>query len=106
MIWADIGAPLVVAAIVAFAAAFATRFAWAGFIGALIGVPLCLYLKDMPYLQWVSLTALPANVVAATALWQRRSDIGFAFLLPFMLQTALILILWWRNFPVFTGFRF
>jgi uncharacterized membrane protein YfcA len=106
MKWAVMGLPVVAAAIASFGVAFATRYTLAGFAGALIATPLSLYLKDMPYLHWVSLAAVPANFLAATALWRKREDIAFAMLLPFMLQIALIAILWYRNFPVFTGFRF
>lgn len=97
---------VVAAAIAAFGVAFATRLTWAGFIGALIVVPLSVYLEDMPYLHWVSLAALPASFVSAIAQWRRRNDIAFAFLLPFMLMVVLIVILWVRNFDVFVGFRF
>lgn len=72
MTWADVGPPLVVAAIVAFAVAFATRFTWTGFIGALIAVPLCLYLKDMPYLQWVSLAGKRGRCHGVVAAQERH----------------------------------
>ena len=104
--WAVIGLPLLAAAIAAFGVALSTRHTWAGLAGAVIAVPLCLYLKDMPYLHWVSLAALPANFVSAAALWRGRHDIAFAMLLPFMIMVVLVVILWLRNFPVFTGFRF
>lgn len=103
---AVIGWPLVAAAIVAFGVAFATRHTWAGLAGAFIAVPLSLYLKDMPYLHWVSLAALPGSFLSAAALWRSRHDIAFAMLLPFMLMIVLAVILWWRNFNVFAGFRF
>ena len=104
--WAVIGWPVVAAAIVAFGVAFSTRRAWAGFAGALIAAPLCLYLKDMPYLHWASLAALPANFVSVAALWRGRRDIAFAMLLPFMLMAVLAVILLLRNFSVFVGYRF
>jgi len=106
MDWAVLGWAVVATAITAFGVAFGTRYTWAGFLGALIATPLSLYLKDMPYLHWVSLAALPANFVSATALWRGRHDVAFAMLLPFMLTIALIVILWIRNFDVFVGFRF
>ena len=106
MAWSVIGLPLLAAAIVAFGVALSTRHTWAGFAGALIAVPLSLYLKDMPYLHWVSLAALPANFISAVASWRGRHDIAFAMLLPFMIMIVLITILWFRNFPVFSGFRF
>jgi hypothetical protein len=104
--WAEMGWPVVVAAIVAFVAAFSTRHTWAGFAGASIGAPLCLYLSDMPYLHWVSLAALPASFVAAAAVWRGRRDIAFAMLLPFMMMVVLAVILLIRNFSVFEGYRF
>ena len=106
MPWAVIGWPVVAAAIAAFVVAFATRHTWVGFAGALISAPLCLYLTDMPYLHWVSLTALAANFVAGAALLRGRHDVAFAMLLPFMLTIVLTVILWLRNFSVFSGFRF
>jgi hypothetical protein len=60
----------------------------------------------MPYLHWVSLAALPANFLSAAALWRERHDIAFAMLLPFMIMVALVVILWYRNFSVFVGYRF
>jgi hypothetical protein len=101
-----IGWPLLAAAIVAFGVALSTGRTWAGFVGAFIAAPLCWYLTSMPYLHWVSLAALPANFVAVAAVWRARSDIAFAMLLPFMLMTVLVVILWLRNFSVFAGFRF
>lgn len=104
--WGVIGWPLLAAAIVAFGVAFSTRHTWVGFVGALIAAPLSLYLMDMPYLHWVSLIAMGANVVSAAALWRGRHDIAFALLLPFMLMVVLVVILWIRNFDVFSGFHF
>ena len=105
--WAVFGWPLVVVVSGAFGVAFFTRHKWAGLVGAVIAVPLCLYLADMPYgLHWVSLAALGANFLAIAALWRGRHDIGFAMLLPFMLMLVLIAILWLRNFSVFRGFEF
>ena len=106
MAWAVIGWPVVAAAVVAFGVALSTRHAWAGVAGAVIAVPLCLYLKDMPYLHWVSLAALPANFVSIAVLWRGRPDIAFAMLLPFMIMVVLVVILWLRNFSVFSGFHF
>jgi uncharacterized membrane protein YfcA len=105
MAWAVIGWPVVAAAIVAFGVAFSTRYSWAGFAGASIAAPLCLYLKDLPYLHWVSLAALPANFVSAALLSRGRRDIAFSLLLPFMIVIALIAILWFRDFSVFRGLR-
>jgi uncharacterized membrane protein YfcA len=105
MAWAVIGWWVVAAVIAAFGVAFSTRYSWAGFAGALIAAPLCLYLKDMPYLHWVSLAALPANFVSAALLWRGRRDIAFTLLLPFMIILTLIAILWFRNFSVFRGLR-
>ena len=104
--WAVMGWAVVATVIVAFAVALATRHTWAGFAGAVIAAPLCLYLKDMPYLHWVSLAALPANFVSVAAMWRGRHDIAFAMLLPFMIMIVLITILWLRNFSVFSGFHF
>jgi len=104
--WAVIGWPLVAAAIVAFGVAFPTRRAWVGFAGAVIAAPLCLYLSEMPYLHWVSLAALAANFLSAAALWRGRRDIAFAMLLPSMTMVVLAVILWYRNFSVFSGYRF
>jgi uncharacterized membrane protein YfcA len=104
--WAVIGWPLLAAAIVAFGVALSRRRTWAGFAGALLAAPLCLYLTDMPYLHWVSLAALPANFVSVAALWRGRDDIAFAMLLPFMIMVVLVVILWLRNFSVFSGFHF
>jgi hypothetical protein len=104
--WAVIGWPVVAAAIAAFGVAFATRHTWTGFAGALIAAPLCLYLTDMPYLHWVSLAAFGANFLSAAALRRGRHDIAFAMLLPFMLMIVLVVILWLRNFSVFSGFHF
>jgi hypothetical protein len=105
--WSRFGWPLVAAAIGAFVAAFSTRHKWVGLVGALISVPLCLYLADMPYgLHWASLAALAANFLAVVALWRGRHDIAFAMLLPFMIMIVLIAILWLRNFSVFRGFEF
>ena len=59
MTWALMGWPLVAAAIVAFGLAIWTRLLWAGLVGALIAAPLCLYLKDFPFLHWVSPEASP-----------------------------------------------
>jgi uncharacterized membrane protein YfcA len=106
MAWAVIGWPVVAAAIFAFGVAFSTRHTWIGFAGALIAAPLCLYLTEMPYLHWVSLAALPANFVSAAALWRGRHDIAFAMLLPLMMMIVLSVILWFRNFSVFSGFHF
>ena len=105
MAWAVVGWPVVAAAIVAFGIAFSTRYSSAGLAGALIAAPLCLYLKDMPYLHWASLVALPANFVSAALLWRGRHDIAFTQLLPFMIVIALIAILWMRDFSVFRGLR-
>jgi glycerol-3-phosphate acyltransferase PlsY len=105
MAWADIGWPIVAAAIAAFGVALTTRYSWAGLAGALIAAPLCLYLKDLPYLHWASLVALPANFASAALLWRGRHDIAFAMLLPFMIVIALIAILWFRDFSVFRGLR-
>jgi len=105
MAWAVVGWPVVAAAIAAFGVAFSTRFSWAGFAGASIAAPLCLYLMNMPYLHWVSLAALPANFVSAALLWRGRRDIAFTLLLPFMIVIALIAILWLRDFSVFRGLR-
>ena len=99
MAWAVIGWPVVAAAIVAFGVALSTRRTSAAFAGAVISAPLCLYLAEMPYLHWVSLAALAANVVSVAALWRGRHDIAFAMLLPFMMMIVLIAILWFRNFP-------
>ena len=104
--WAVIGWPLVVAAIVAFGVAFYARRVWVGFAGAVIAAPLCLYLMDMPYLYWLSRAAVVANFVSAAALWRARRDIAFAMLLPFMIMVVLVVILWYRNFSVFVGYRF
>lgn len=104
--WAAIGWPLVAAAIIVFGVAFYTGRAWAGFAGALIAAPLCLYLKDMPYLHWASVAALPGSFLSVVALWRGRRDIAFAMLLPFMVMAALVVILWYRNFSVFVGYRF
>ena len=104
--WAVIGWPVLAAAVAAFGVALSTRRTWAAFAGAVIAAPLCLYLKDMPYLHWVSLAALPASFVSVAALWRGRHDIAFAMLLPFMIMTVLVVILWLRNFSVFSGFRF
>lgn len=106
MPWATIGWPLVAAAIVAFGVAFYTGRAWPGLAGAAIAVPLCLYLMDMPYLYWASRIAVVANFVAVAALWQRRRDIAFAMLLPFTIMVVLTVLLWYRNFSVFVGYRF
>ena len=105
MAWAVIGWPVVAAVIAAFGVALFTRYSWAGLAGALIAAPLCLYLKEMPYLHWVSLAAFAANFASAVVLWRGRRDIGFALLLPFMIVIALIAILWMRNFSVFRGLR-
>jgi hypothetical protein len=105
--WAVFGWPLAATVSGAFGVAFSTRHKWVGLVGAVISVPLCLYLADMPYgLHWVSLAALGANFVAIAALWRGRHDIGFAMLLPFMIMIVLIVILWLRNFSVFRGFEF
>lgn len=105
MAWADMGWPVVAAAIAAFGIAFSTRFSWAGLAGALIAAPLCLYLKDMPYLHWLSLVALAANFVSAACLWRGRRDIAFTLLLPFMIVLTLIAIFWTKDFSVFRGLR-
>ena len=105
MAWAVIGWPVVAAAIAAFGLAFSTRYYWAGFAGASIAAPLCLYLKDFPYLHWVSLAALAANFVSAALLWRGRRDIAFTLLLPFMIVITLTAIFWTRNFSVFRGLR-
>jgi glucose-6-phosphate-specific signal transduction histidine kinase len=105
MAWAVIGWPVVAATIAAFGVAFSTRYSWTGFAGALLAAPLCLYLKDFPYLHWVSLSALPANFVSAALLWRGRRDIAFTLLLPLMIVIALIAILWMRDFSVFRGLR-
>lgn len=105
MAWAVIGWPVVAAAIAAFGVAFSTRYSWAGLAGAFIAAPLCVCLKDMPYLHWMSLVALPANFMAAALLWRGRRDIAFTLLLPFMIVIALIAILWTRDFSVFRGLR-
>ena len=105
MPWAVIGWPAVAAAIVAFGVAFFPRFRWVGVVGALIAAPLCLYLKDLPFLHWTSLVALGANFASAALLWRGRRDIAFALLLPFMCVIALIAIFWVRDFSVFRGLR-
>ena len=105
MPWADIGWPVVAAAIAAFGVAFSTRYSWAGFAGAFIAAPLCLYLKDLPFLHWVSLVALAANFAAAAVLWRGRRDIAFTLLLPFMIVVTLIAIFWTKDFSVFRGLR-
>lgn len=104
--WAVIGWPLVAAAIVLFGVAFYAQRAWVGFAGAVIAAPLCLYLMDMPYLYWASRIAVAANFVSALALWRDRRDIAFAMLLPFMVMVVLAVLLWYRNFSVFVGYRF
>ena len=105
MAWAVMGWPVVAAAIAAFVVAFSTRFSRAGLAGAIIAAPLCLYLKDSPYLHWMSLVALPANFASAALLWRGRRDIAFTLLLPFMIVITLVLLLWMRNFSVFRGLR-
>ena len=105
MAWAVMGWPVVAAAIAAFSVAFATRFSWAGLAGAIIAAPLCLYLKDLPYLHWMSVVALPANFASAALLWRGRRDIAFTLLLPFMIVVALIAVFWMRDFSVFRGLR-
>jgi uncharacterized membrane protein YfcA len=105
MPWAVIGWPVLSAATAAFGVAFLPRFRWAGLAGALIATPLCLYLKDLPFLHWTSLVALAANFVSAALLWRGRRDIAFALLLPFMCVIALIAIFWVRDFSVFRGLR-
>jgi uncharacterized membrane protein YfcA len=104
--WAVIGWPLVAAAVVAFGVAFRTRRARVGFAGAVIAAPLCLYLMDMPYLYWASRVGVVANFVSVAALWRGRRDIAFAMLLPSMTMVVLAVILWYRNFSVFSGYRF
>ena len=105
MAWAVIGWPVVAAAIAAFGVAFFTRYSWSGFAGALIAAPLCLYLKDLPFLHWMSLVAVAANFVSAALLWRGRRDIAFTLLLPFMIVITLIAIFWTRDFSVFRGLR-
>jgi len=105
MAWAVIGWPVVAAAIAAFVVAFSTRYSWAGLGGALIAAPLCLYLKDLPYLHWISLVALAANFMSAALLWRGRRDIAFTLLLPFMIVVTLIAMFWMRDFSVFRGLR-
>jgi uncharacterized membrane protein YfcA len=105
MKWAVVGWPVVAAAIAAFGVAFATRHSWTGLAGALIAAPLCLYLKDWPFLHWASLVALPANFVSAAFLWRGRRDIAFTLLLPFMSVIMLIAILWMKDLSVFRGLR-
>jgi len=105
MAWAVIGWPVVAVAIAAFGVAFSTRYSWAGFAGALVAAPLCLYLKDMPFLHWMSIAALPANFASAVFLWRGRRDIAFTLLLPFMIVMALIAIFWTKDFSVFRGLR-
>jgi len=105
MAWGVIGWPVVAAAIAAFGVAFFTRYSWTGLAGAFIAAPLCWYLKDWPYLHWVSLVALAANFVAAALLWRGRRDIAFTFLLPFMIVVTLIAIFWMKNLSVFRGLR-
>jgi hypothetical protein len=61
--------------------------------------------KDMPYLHWMSLVALPANFMSAALLWRGRRDIAFTLLLPFMIVIAPMAILWIRDFSVFRGLR-
>ena len=105
MAWAVIGWPVVATAVAAFAVAFSTRYSWFGLGGASIAVPLCLYLKDLPYLHWISLIALPANFVSAVLLWRGRRDIAFTLLLPFMIVLTLIAMFWVQDFSVFRGIR-
>ena len=105
MPWASVGWPMLVAASAAFGVAFVPRFRSMGVAGAVIAVPLCLYLKDLPFLHWTSLAALPANFISAALLWRGRRDMAFALLLPFMCVIALIAIFWMRNFSVFRGLR-
>jgi hypothetical protein len=105
MPWAEMGWPVVAAAIAAFGLAFSTRYTWVGLAGASIAAPLCLYLKDMPYLHWMSLAALAGNFGAAVFLWRGRRDIAFALLLPFMGVLTLIAIFWTKDFSVFRGLR-
>ena len=105
MKWAVIGWPVVAGSITAFGVAFSTRYSWAGFAGALIAAPLCLYRKDLPFLHWMSLAALGANFVSAGFLWRGRRDIAFSLLLPFMIVITLIAIFWTKDFSVFRGLR-
>ena len=105
MTWGVMGWPVVAAAIAAFVLAFSTRYSWTGFVGACIAAPLCLYLKDLPFLHWVSLVALFANFASAALLWRGRRDIAFSVLLPFMIVITLIAIFWFRDFSVFRGLR-
>jgi hypothetical protein len=103
--WAVIGWPVVAAAVASFGLAFAARLSWAGLVGAFIAAPLCLYLKNLPYLHWLSVVALATNFVSAALLWRGRRQIAFALLLPFMSVIALIAIFWIRDFSVFRGLR-
>ena len=103
--WAVVGWPVVAAAVAFFSVAFATRSSWAGLAGAFIAAPLCLYLKDLPYLHWMSVVALATNFVSAALLWRGRREIAFVLLLPFMSVIALIAIFWIRDFSVFRGLR-
>ena len=96
---------MLAAVIAAFGMAFVPRLRWMGVAVAVIAVPLCLYLKDLPFLHWTSLAALPANFVSAALLWRGRWDMAFALLLPFMCAIALIAIFWMRDFSVFSGLR-
>jgi hypothetical protein len=96
---------MVAAAIAAFGVSFWPRFRRAGLAGAIVAAPLCLYLKDFPFLHWASLAALVTNFVSAALLWRGKRDVAFACLVPFMCVLALIAIFWMRNFSVFHGLR-
>jgi hypothetical protein len=101
MSWSQIGWPLVAAAIAAFSVGLFTRQRWFGFVGALIAAPVCLHLSEALYLHWVSLAAFAANFLAAGLLWRGRSDIAFTLLTPFMGVVIMLVIFWFRGFPVF-----
>jgi hypothetical protein len=101
MSWSVFGWPAVAVALAAFGVAFSTRYFWAGLVGATIAAPICLHLSDALYLHWLSLIAFGLNFVAGGLLWRGRRDIAFTLLLPFMIVVTMIVIFWFRDFPVF-----
>jgi hypothetical protein len=97
------GWPAVMLAIGAYAVAFLTARTWAGFIGAAIAAPFCLYASGYPLFQWLALVALAANVAAAWLIHRGRPDVGFAALVPFMMLVATLAVFAFRDIRLLRG---
>jgi hypothetical protein len=95
--------PAIVLAGAAYAVAFLTTRTWAGFVGAVIIAPFCMFLSGYPLLHWVALVAFAANFVAAWLLRRGRPDVAFAALVPVMMMIATLTVFAFRDIRLVRG---